>query len=113
MEVGAGRAGEGLCMVGMPRAGGCSQVCLRWGTGLAQAQPLRWQADTDRAFPSQFWSVGTSQKTDVVLYHPWMPTPRCDQRCGHHQPQAGPFALHRHKLIHPGPTLTPLVCLQM
>lgn len=30
-------------MAGMPRAGkrwGCSQVCLRWGMGLAQAEPL-------------------------------------------------------------------------
>lgn len=31
---------EELHMVGIPRARGCSQVCLRWGTGLAQAQPL-------------------------------------------------------------------------
>lgn len=39
LEVGAGRAGEGLCTVEMPRAGGYSQVCLRGGMGLAQAQP--------------------------------------------------------------------------
>lgn len=99
-------------MVELPRAGAAARFVSDGEWGWHRLSLCDGREDTDRGSPSHFWSVRISQRIDLMLYHPRMPTPRRDQRGGHQQPQAGPFAPRSRRLIQPCPTRTPLVSLQ-